>query len=88
MPTGVGDRWYPIFVKKTSVYLDTDVDLALDRLAAAEGVTKAAIVRRALEREAKRAPRPRITALGVGSGPGDVADNVDEHLRQTGFGTS
>jgi predicted transcriptional regulator len=75
-------------VKKTSLYLDPDVDRALDRLAAAEGITKAEIVRRALEREVQRAPRPRIRAIGVGAGPGDVADNVDDHLRQTGFGTA
>lgn len=82
-----GGRWYPILVKKTSLYLDPDVDLALERLAAAEGVTKAEIVRRALAREAHRSPRPRITAIGVGAGPGDVADNVDAHLRDTAFGS-
>lgn len=82
-----GGRWYPIPVKKTSLYLDPDVELALERLAVAEGVTKAEIVRRALAKEAQRSPRPRITAIGVGAGPGDVADNVDEHLRDTGFGT-
>jgi predicted transcriptional regulator len=74
-------------VKKTSLYLDPDVDLALERLAAAEGVTKAEIVRRALSREAQRSPRPRLTAIGVGAGPGDVADNIDEHLRDTDFGS-
>jgi hypothetical protein len=75
-------------MKKTSVYLDAEVDRALDRLAAAEGVTKAEIVRRALAREVQRLPRPRITAIGVGAGPGDVADSVDDHLRQTGLGTA
>jgi hypothetical protein len=74
-------------VKKTSLYLDPDVELALERLAAAEGVTKAEIVRRALAKEAQRSPRPRITAIGVGTGPGDVADDIDEHLRNTDFGT-
>ena len=30
------------------------------------------------------APRPRITAIGVGEGPGEVADDVDRHLAETG----
>ena len=75
-------------MRKTSLYLDPDIDRALARLAAAEGVTKAQIIRRALAREAQQVPRPRITAIGVGAGPGDVADNVDDHLRQTGFGAA
>jgi hypothetical protein len=72
--------------KKTSLYLDPDLDRAVARLAAAEGITKAEAVRRALRRAVGEA-RPRISAIGVGEGPGDVADNVDRHLRETGFGT-
>ena len=75
-------------MRKTSLYLDPDIDRALARLAAAEGVTKAQIIRRALAREAQQVPRPRIMAIGMGAGPGDVADNVDDHLRQTGFGAA
>ena len=72
--------------KKTSLYLDPDLDRAVARLAATEGITKAEAVRRALRRAVGEA-RPRISAIGVGEGPGDVADNVDRHLRETGFGT-
>jgi hypothetical protein len=75
-------------VKKTSIYLDPETDRALSRLAKAEGITKAELVRRTLERAVAEAPRPRIRAIGVGSGPGDVAEDVDRHLKESGFGTS
>jgi hypothetical protein len=75
-------------VKKTTVYLDESVDRAIGRLAHAQGITKAEAIRRALAVAAKRADRPRITAIGVGHGPGDVADHVERHLSDTDFGTS
>lgn len=28
----------------------------------------------------------RVTAIGVGQGPGDVAADIDRHLGETGFG--
>jgi hypothetical protein len=73
-------------MKKTSIYLDPSLDRSLARLAAGEGVTKAEYIRRVLEEAAKGSPRPRIRAIGVGAGPGDVADDVDRHLAETGFG--
>ncbi len=74
-------------MKKTSLYLDPQLDRALGRLAAQGGITKAEAIRRALAQAVADAPpRPRITAVGVGEGPGDVADAVDRHLAQTGFG--
>jgi hypothetical protein len=82
----VGGRWYLISVRKTSIYLDPDLDLALARVAAREGVTKAEVIRRALAQAVAEAPRPRVRAIGVGEGPGDVADDVDRHLSQTDFG--
>jgi hypothetical protein len=74
-------------VKKTSIYLDPETDRALSHLAKAEGITKAALVRRTLQLAVAQAPRPRIRAIGVGSGPGDVAEDVDRHLEETGFGS-
>jgi predicted transcriptional regulator len=71
-------------VKKTSIYLEPDIDRALSRLAAERGLTKAELIRRALAREVGESARPRITAIGVGEGPGDVADRFDEYL--AGFG--
>lgn len=75
-------------MKKTSVYLEPEIDRGLDRIARARGISKAEVIRRALAEAVRRAERPRITAIGVGSGTGDVADDVDRHLRETGFGRS
>lgn len=75
-------------MKKTSVYLDADIDREVARAAGEAGVTKAEYIRRALRAAVESRPRPTITAIGVGEGPGDVADDVDRHLRETGFGDS
>ncbi len=73
-------------MKKTSLYIDADVDRALARRAAAEGLTKAEHVRRVLARAVDGARHPPV-GEGVFEGPGDLAENVDRHLEQTGFGT-
>jgi predicted transcriptional regulator len=73
-------------MKKTSVYLESETDRALDRLAKAQGISKAEAIRRAIDEAVRKVERPRIRAIGVGSGPGDVADDVDRHLKETGFG--
>jgi len=73
-------------MKKTTLYLEPELDRALDRLAAQEGVSKAEAIRGALREATRRVERPRIGAIGVVRGPGDVADHVDRHLRETGFG--
>lgn len=75
-------------MKKTSVYLEPEIDRALDRLARAQGISKAEAIRRALQEAVRHAERPRISAIGVGAGPADVADDVDRHLEETGFGRS
>lgn len=71
-------------MKKTSIYLDPDVDRALGRRAIAEGTTKAGLIRAALAEAAGIRPRPRAVALF--SGPGDLSTKVDEYLTETGFG--
>jgi hypothetical protein len=73
-------------VKKTSVYLDPELDAALARRAAGEGITKAELIRRTLEQAVRGSKRPRIRAIGIGDGPGDVADEPDRHLAETRFG--
>ena len=73
-------------MKKTSIYLDPGLDAALARKAAADGVTKAELIRRTLEHAVRDSKHPRITAIGVGAGPGDVADDTDRHLAETRFG--
>jgi predicted transcriptional regulator len=73
-------------MKKTTLYLEPELDRALGRLAAKRGQTKAEVIRSALRDAASRVERPRIAAIGLALGPGDVADNVDRHLEETGFG--
>lgn len=74
-------------VKKTSIYLEPELDLALARRAAVAGVTKAELIRDAL-RQAVGHTRPRIRAIGVGEGPGDVSSDIDAALERTGYGRS
>lgn len=75
-------------MKKTSVYLQPELDRALSRVAQAEGRSKAELIREAVAARVERSERPRIAAIGVGEGPGDVAGDVDAALDRTGFGTS
>jgi len=75
-------------VKKTSVYIEPDVDVALARRAAAEGTTKAELIRQALRDAAGRSSRVKPRARGVFSGPPDLAAEADEHLADSGFGES
>ncbi len=73
-------------MKKTTVYLEPELDRALGRLAATRHISKAEVIRAALRDAARQSERPRISAIGVARGPGDVADNIDRHLSETGFG--
>jgi len=73
-------------MKKTSLYLDPEVDRQLARMAENTGITKAELIRRTLaEATSSASPRSPRT-LGVFEGPGDAAANVDDYLRRTGFG--
>jgi hypothetical protein len=66
-------------VKKTSVYLEPDLDAALARRAADEGLTKAEFIRRTLAGAIQRPKRVRPRAVGLhDDGPADVAAR-DEH---------
>ena len=73
-------------MKKTSLYLEPDVDAALARIARRRGITKAELIRRSLRAVAVGEAAPRLTAIGVGHGPGDVSSDTDRHLSETGFG--
>jgi hypothetical protein len=73
-------------MKKTSLYIEPEVDAALTRLAEAQGVSKAELIRRELRVLANGAPAPRV--IGIGSfkgGPPDLASNDEYYLAQ-GFG--
>lgn len=80
----VGGRLRP--VKKTSLYLEPDIDRALARAAAAEGITKAALIRRTLAAVARPSQRPRPSGAAIFDGPRDLATRTDEALAQDGFG--
>lgn len=73
-------------MKKTSLYIDPDVDRALARRAAAEGITKAELIRRVLADAVDGQTRPRPTRFGVFKGRRDLSERVDEYLTETGFG--
>lgn len=73
-------------MKKTSLYIDPEVDRALARRAVAEGTTKAALIREALAGAVAPAARAKPRACAVFDGPGDLSENVDEYLAKTGFG--
>jgi hypothetical protein len=74
-------------VKKTSIYIDSDVDRALGRRAAAQGTSKAALIREALADAAAAGERARPRGGGVFDGPSDLSENVEEYLARTGFGS-
>lgn len=71
-------------VKKTSLYLDPEVDRALERRAAMEGTTKAALIRDVLAAAVAPVMYVQPRGCGVFAGPGDLSENVDRYL--TGFG--
>jgi hypothetical protein len=73
-------------MKKTSLYIEPEVDAALTRRAQAEGISKAELIRRSLAEAANDAPPPRFTAIGlIDDGPPDLAAN-DEYYLSQGFG--
>ena len=74
-------------LKKTSIYLDEELDSQLARRAAEEGVTKAEFIRRTLSGAVQRPKRPKPKAVGFPHvGPTDISANVDKYLAETGFG--
>lgn len=75
-------------MKKTSIYIDPEVDRALARRAAAQGTTKAAVIRDALAQAGASAAAAKPRASGVFEGPGDLSQDVDAQLAGTGFGES
>jgi hypothetical protein len=72
-------------VKKTSVYLEPDLDEALARRAADEGLTKAEFIRRTLAGAVQRPRRVRPGAVGLqDDAPADVAANDERWLASSG----
>ena len=75
-------------MKKTSGYINSDVDVSSPRRADAEGQTKAALTRAALREAAAGAIGIKPTAAGVFAGSADLSARVDEHIAASGFGES
>ena len=73
-------------MRKTSIYIGEEVDVALSRRAAREGTTKAELIRTALREAARSALHVRPRAAGVFDGPPDLAEHADAHLVDSGFG--
>lgn len=74
-------------MKKTSLYLDPELDERLARRAEDEGLSKAEFIRRGLERLVSPSTRPRPQGAGIiKGGPGDWAANDERYLSETGFG--
>ena len=63
------------------MYLEPELDEALARRAADEGLTKAEFIRRTLAGAVQRPPRRRPRAVGlVDDGPPDLAAQDERHL--------
>ena len=72
-------------LKKTSIYLDEELDQGLARKAAEEGVTKAEFIRRTLSSAVERRRRPMPKSIGIiKDGPRDLSTNMDKYM--DGFG--
>jgi hypothetical protein len=56
-------------MKKTSIYLEPELDMELMRVARTDGVTKAELIRRTLRRAVAEHAQPRITAIGIDRDP-------------------
>jgi hypothetical protein len=71
-------------VKKTSVYLEPDLDEALARRAADEGLTKAEFIRRTLAGAVQRPKRVRPSAVGLhDDAPRDLATRDEQWLARS-----
>lgn len=74
-------------MKKTSIYLEDDLDRVLAQRAADEGITKAEYIRRALRGVADRPVRVKPLAIGVvASGRAGASAEAGPLLGETGFG--
>src|SRR5215204_1139882 len=67
--------WVTLRNEENDLYLDPEVDRALARRAAAEGITKAKLVRRVLAAAVSERPRAR----GVFEGPRDLGAGAERY---------
>jgi TATA-box binding protein (TBP) (component of TFIID and TFIIIB) len=74
-------------VKKTSIYLEDELDRALALRAAEEGITKAELIRRSLKGVVGRPSRQKPSVGVFRSGLGDLSVRDEDYLTETGFGS-
>lgn len=75
-------------MKRTTIYLEPDLEVLLKLEMQREGRPMAEIVRDALRAYVTRQPRPAPPGAGAfASGRIDTADRTDDVLRETGFGS-
>ncbi len=82
----VGGKLERTMRKKSSIYLEEELDLALTHAAAKDKLTKAEFIRRALAQAVAEDMAPRFTGVGAFSGRADLARDVDRHLAESDFG--
>jgi hypothetical protein len=74
-------------VKKTSLYLPDELDAALARRAADDGLSKAEYIRRALEGVVQRPKRPK-PSIGILESTDGLSAATDMDKLMEGFGES
>jgi len=68
-------------VTKTTVYLDSDIALALRQIAEAQGRSQAEIIRHALETYTRSVKQPKIPGIGeFDSGQTDTSERAEQIL--------
>ena len=68
---------------KTTVYLDTDLAVAIRQLATSEGRAQAELIRDALTEYTRRRKRPAIPGIGeFDSGHTDTSEKAEQILRR------
>jgi hypothetical protein len=72
-------------MRRTTVYLPDDLKVALERTAAAQGKSEAAVVRSAIAVATAEPSYPTLRLPLFSSGDATLADRVDEEL-SAGFG--
>jgi hypothetical protein len=71
-------------MRRTSILVDPRVMTELERIARREGRPTAHLIREAMERYVtdQRQPRELPGFVGIGRGPGDVAEHAEEILER------
>ena len=76
-------------MRRTTIYLDAELDLKLRAEARRRGEPMADVIREALEEKLARVTVSRSPHAGAfASGRSDTASTIDDVLEETGFGRS